>query len=908
MSEPRGAADLARAIAAWTREQVETLVASHLRGFRVPRAFAGHPVGPDVRADLAYTLGLLDACGEGVVAGRLASESIPLVLRPIDGPATHSFFSYRVAETLARAGRFADHPWLDGWSDAERANVADACDSTSWVALLASGRLPANYAAVLARCELARERLGLAVDSALFDDLIERTIALVSRNPDGWHDDSPQAAGRYDIYTADLYLFLQPLADDARLAPRLAEPWLRGLRSAIGLVERVGARNGAAFSWGRSTGALALCMTMELGATALARGLAGDASLWLGRVAHAFERFAGWMKGGVIAAHQGRSTYSYRGPERRLQMTLDCLGKLAWAALQLRSAADATDRVRDLRAAQRSPELFPPCDELIAFEPGGAAGVWAHRSRGLALALPLVGSTLNDYLPAPQCPGFLEVPVEVDLPTGVPFAVRHGTRFAAGGRPSSVEHAEGLLRATWERWPRTAQWDCTAETPALAATRVAELKARGGRLRVRERLRFDELPDALSLQIAESSARRLRVDLECSRAHAVTAIDVSGIKEYRSFWGELARVHQIDVEPARDVELRWTVAPVLRLATSASPHHYNRSLYDPLAGRIEERQLPFEWLQDPSRASRDFLDDIDLFHLHWPEWTSHDPSAHRALIDRFREHEVRIVWTQHNLVPHSRDPALVELYRLWAGAADGVIHHSRWGEARSRSRYQFRADALHRVIPHPHFGHLAHRAHDLRAADRDRSRASERAAVECELGLPPCAIRLGVVGAPRPEKDVQLLLDAFAACARDDLGLFVSSLADERVPDDPRIRAIPYEMVPRGVYDRRLAAIDVLVFPIREGELLTSGVVGDAIAAGIPSLVSSWPFLAEALGDSAICYGDTRAELTECMNALDPTRLAALASEARRLRATCSSERVAELTLDFLDELGTAKL
>jgi glycosyltransferase involved in cell wall biosynthesis len=902
VNEGARAAQLAETIAAWTRANLEELVERHLPGFHVPRTFAGYAVGPDLRADLAYTLGLLDACGHGHVAGVPASESIPRVLKPIDGRATHTFFSYRVAETLARAAGatsdLATHPWLAGWNEAERANLAEACDSTSWCPLLDTGKLPANYAAVLARCEVARTRLGLPVDPVLLEQLVARTLALVSRNPAGWHDDSPRGAGRYDIYTADLYLFLQPLADDPRIAPRLAGLWRRGLRSVLELVERIGSRNGAAFCWGRSTGALAVCLTIELGAIAAARDLSRDPSLWLGRATDAFARFSSWLSDGLISAHQYRSTYSYRGPERRLQMTLDCLGKLAWSALQLRSAQTPA------ATAQRD-DLFAPCDELVTFSPDAGSAVWAFRSRSLSFILPIVGSTLNDYLPAAQRPGFLEVPVEIDLPTGVPFAIRNGRRFAPAGRPSSIVHQPGRLRVVWERWSQTGEWESTEHTPALAGRRIAEIEVCDGTLRVRDVLQFDELPEALSLQIAESSSRRLRVDFACSSPSQTTVIATAGIKEYRSFWGELERVHQIDIEPARDVELRWSVAPVLRVASSSSKHHYNRLIYEPLAGRVEERQFPFEWLQEPQRTPDAFLDEIDLFHLHWPEWTSHDADAHRALIDRLREHQVRILWTQHNLVPHSRDPKLRELYDLWAEAADGVIHHSHWGEQRVRGVYAFRPDAIHRVIPHPHFGHPGAPS----TTDAPERRSAQRADVERELGLRPCAIRLGVVGAPRPEKDVQLVLDAFAACGRQDLGLLVLSLAgDERVPVDARIASRAYEMVSREIYDRRLCAIDALVFPIKEGELLTTGVVGDAIGAGLPSLISDWPFLRETLGDAAIGHGSTRADLTACLERLRPDELERAAAAACRLRASCSSERVAELTLDLIDRVGAAKI
>lgn len=881
--------ELSERIALWTRDQVERLVVRYFPVWEVPRVFAGFPVGPDVRADLVYTLGLLDAGGHTSVAGIAAREAIARVLQPIDGPATNTFASYRVAETLARYGSFESNTVLAGWSEAERANLAEACDSSGWLPLLDLKQLPANYAAVLARCELARRALGLPIDDAILRDLVDRVRGLLTRHPLGWHDDSPIGAGRYDIYTADLYLFVQPLIAAPEFAAQLADPWQRGVASVLELAEKIGARNGAAFTWGRSTGALSVCLTIELAALAVRLGV-GDAGLWLGRAAAAFEHFKAWMRDDLIDAHRNRSPYSYRGPQRLLQMTLDALGKLAWAARELAQVP--------ARAITIPASLFPEHDAFVAFSDAPPLGVWTHRSRALSFVVPFVGSTLNDYLPAPQSPGFLEIPIETDLPTGVPSLMRGGTRFTAGGAPIRIVHDAGRMSATWERFPRAAAWDCTSETSALAGSRSLDIEVRGGLIHAREQLHFDEMPDTVALQFTESAGRRLRVSFESDTPHRSTVIETGGIKEYRSFWGELPRVHQIDIDPAADIRLQWSVAPVLRVASSASHHHYHRSFYDPLVGRVDERTFPYEWLTNPrGDGMTKLLRDIDIFHLHWPEWVSQSIGDHHALIERLQAAAVRILWTQHNLLPHSRDEALVDAYRVWASVADAVVHHSRAGEARVRDRYQFRSDALHRVIPHPHFGHLS-----------GDTPSPARADVERELGLRPCAIRLAIIGAPRPEKDVQLALDAFAACRRDDLGLLVLSGAGEQIPADPRITAHQYEMVDRTTYDRRLAAVDVLVFPIQQGELLTSGVVGDAVAAGLPSLISDWDFLSETLEDAAICYGRSREDLTACLDRLSTAALARCAEGARRLQPRYAREQVAEQLLDLLTEVGSAKL
>jgi hypothetical protein len=184
----------------------------------------------------------------------------------------------------------------------------------------------------------------------------------------------------------------------------------------------------------------------------------------------------------------------------------------------------------------------------------------------------------------------------------------------------------------------------------------------------------------------------------------------------------------------------------------------------------------------------------------------------------------------------------------------------------------------------------------------------DRTSAERALGLAPCALRLGVVGAPRREKDVQLVLDAFAACKRDDVQLLVCSLDGERVPTDERITAVPYELVSREVYDQRLRCIDALVLPFASSGMLTTGTVGDVVGLGVPALVSEWPYLREALGAAAIPYGATAEELTACIEGLDETALARATEACRALQPVYAPECIAGQVLAVLDEVGTAKL
>ncbi len=290
---------------------LDVLIEHHLPAFRIPGAFAGHRVEPDVAADLVYTLGHLADAGVEQVAGTGIDEAIATVLRRIDGPNTHTFFSYRVAETLARYGSFADNRLIADWDQASRDNLAEACDTSTWIPLLDLG-LPRNYAAVLSRCEVGRQALGLLGDSAEetagVDALVDRARTLLSGNPLHHLDDSTHHIGRYDIYAADVWLFTEPLAD------RLGPLWAEGLATALGLVEVVGSPDGTAVGWGRSTGVLSAALTIELAALAVAGGPHRSARALAapGRRRHRQPRPVVPRR----AHHRAPapSTYEYRGP------------------------------------------------------------------------------------------------------------------------------------------------------------------------------------------------------------------------------------------------------------------------------------------------------------------------------------------------------------------------------------------------------------------------------------------------------------------------------------------------------------------------------------------------------------------------------------------------------------------
>ncbi len=332
----------------------------------------------------------------------------------------------------------------------------------------------------------------------------------------------------------------------------------------------------------------------------------------------------------------------------------------------------------------------------------------------------------------------------------------------------------------------------------------------------------------------------------------------------------------------------------LQVATD-SGHVYHRSLYDALGDAVSERQIIQDHLRRDDLIER--LRDVDVLHLHWPEWfVGAELDLGRRLVAALDAADVALVWTQHNLIPHWDDPAHEPLYELIARRADAVIHHSRWGRDRALARWRYRDDAVHEVIPHGHWGHLMGGA-----------RSIDRTAAAAELALPDAAVRIGIIGAPRRDKHVQRFMDAFAATARTDLGLVVLCLGeDEVVPDDPRIVGFPYEYVERATYDRRLAALDALALPFDpEGQMLTTGVVGDAVGLGLPTLVSDWPFLVEALGDAGIPVGSTPQSIAAALEALTADQLDVAAAASRALQVPLSWAQLAPRTLAVLRAVST---
>lgn len=874
-------------ILAFVHDTCAEAIGRYMPGLRVPGYFAGHRINADYAIDLAYTLKFLHRAGYARVGKFAIAEVIRAVLRQIDGEKTETFYSYRTAETLLAFGGWEDNPLLEGFDAAGRENIARAVDSThiysQWDKPL--GGRPNNYWGVLARCEHARERLGLLADRRIYEEALGHCRSLLTRNPVGFFDDSGSLSGRYDIYSTDMHLFLEPLWEqfDQKVL-------MHNLRQHVRLLETIALRNGAMVAWGRSVGALSVCMTAECGAMALRLGMAEDAQRMLRLVDHAATAFmTEWFADGLIDAHRYRMTMNYRGPFRLQQMTFDCLGKLAYAAEQIAETQDAKLKTQD--GGEGALELFPERDAWVAFDGSGKAGVWMYRKGVLEFQLGVVDGNGADYVPALRGPGLFETPVDCGMLCGVPRVMVGGEEFTSAGLPVRVEKHAGGITLAYEGFVATGGGTRKVAGEGksrLGGTRVVRYEVVGDEVRGSETWVFEEMPEAVYYALPETAKRKLAVAFECAQGHSSTAVSVEGMQFWRSFWGEMARVHQIDFAPAREVRFSWRATPALRVCHGPYDHDYNRAIYDAMpADAVEEIQRPNGMCPHEHMHVAKYAGDAEVIHLGWPEhaFRPHGLSEEEfmarwgAFAAGLRATGKKIAWTVHNRRPHGmpREQG-VALYRLFTPIVDLAMHHSEWGMELMKGEYPFRADCRHIVVPHGHFG-------------EQMAIGESREALEKAFGLGRCAIRLGVLGRYQKEKQIEMIVEAFHKAGKADQQLVLtayhrpSEKAPEGrpvLPEDRRIVKLPRnDWMVREEIARHTKVCDVLVAAHTGDTYLTSGLVADAVGLGITMLVPDWAFFREIMGEGALYHDNTAAGLERAIAGLTVEKVE-LAKQASR--------------------------
>ena len=564
---------------------------------------------------------------------------------------------------------------------------------------------------------------------------------LLTENPRDYLDDSNDRSGRYDIYTADLWLFCEPLA--ARIGPR----WQDGARAALALVDTVAGPDGAAIPWGRSTGVLATALTVELAALAQRPDLHDD-------------RAGAWVRRGVDAFRADPRRASPRRRHRRAPVTES--GRVprpgAPAAAHARRARQAgMGRRRAPRGAagSRSRPAVRPTDRptpLVALRPGRHGGRLGPRQRRAA-GRGAVRRRDPQPLPARR-PRSGHLRDRRSTTTRWP-----GRRSGRQPRPPGAPPASCRHRSTAERGSVTAPPGMRSRSPDAGST-VPTPEPVAGTLHART-----VTVDGRTVVVEHD----LTVDDRVEAIALPDSGDRSGAAARRAHRGRPPRHH-----PHRGRRDRRMVESVLRGCTPSTSSMSTPGERD--GSRLASHRScgsrrPRSAIGTTASCTRRSADRV--LELAPPIGVLADRSvdarrrraAAPALARVVRIRRSRDARRDHRHPRGPRDPhscgppttsrrttaartSTTPIYQRWAETVDAVIHHSEWGRGRMLARYRFRTDCRAR-------GHPPRALRRPLAASRARSHAPRP---RPRSGSPPRRSASACVGAPRADKHVDEFL------------------------------------------------------------------------------------------------------------------------------------------------------
>ncbi len=311
-------------------------------------------------------------------------------------------------------------------------------------------------------------------------------------------------------------------------------------------------------------------------------------------------------------------------------------------------------------------------------------------------------------------------------------------------------------------------------------------------------------------------------------------------------------------------------------------HWYQRFLSDQL--RLAQVDIPpveFPWgCYLPGCLEQIVALNPDVLHIHWPESFSRHlvsglfPRLSRRLylcamnsdqewgrwlyetyaaLKAIRKHGIAVVWTMHNLRPHDADPACLDaydlLYQSIASVTNGVIHHSKWGQAEARAEYAWPVALKEKVISFPCFPDLAPEQMSRHEARR-------------QLQVPESEWMVLCVGDIKSRKSLSWIVQGVKACLEFPCRLhLVGSGEPDQIRQllDAGDEAVHYagalDQAALSLYAR---AADVLVAAPHPKQL-TTGAPHVSQSFLLPMITTDSPYVREILGDHAI-YCDPNAD------------------------------------------------
>jgi hypothetical protein len=535
---------LTTALRDFAYQQLDHIIEHYCVDGMLPRRFAGFDAAPGGIGDLVAVLGMAHKAGRDSFAGRPIEDLISHNLPRVIGIATEAFASFRLAEGLHYFGAWAENPLIQQQPVVVQDEVRVAIDSRDALPFDGPKPLngyPNNFWAVLARCETARQTLlQETTPSQARQAALAALTQRLQANPHGFFDDAPNGIGRYDIYSAEVCCFIEPLLPELPtdlveyLFQRHRHQWHLSLQG----------DDAAMTVWGRSTGLYAPYITMELAALCLSRRAYTDqteAHQLLSGIKAAFTAQQAWWEDGLVIMHRNRNPYGYRGPHRLLSIAIDFCTKLLTIAGHLEHQGH-----QDHQHGTSTPKLPAPLpltdirpasqDHWLALD-DQQAGAWYFRRDRLDFQLAAVGGDTADYSPVPSQPGVFEVPVDSHLFCWLPIITDAHGSWRPAGRPTQVAHEPGVLTL---RYAELQQVNNTAsrDAPTELTYRVLE-----DGLELHANVACSDAIHA-SVMVAETDRQPLQVRLD---GEPMRSVLVHGIDRWRSFWGCLQSVYEAEL-------------------------------------------------------------------------------------------------------------------------------------------------------------------------------------------------------------------------------------------------------------------------------------------------------------------------------------------------------------------------
>ncbi|WP_108838636.1 glycosyltransferase family 4 protein [Tateyamaria sp. Alg231-49] len=217
-----------------------------------------------------------------------------------------------------------------------------------------------------------------------------------------------------------------------------------------------------------------------------------------------------------------------------------------------------------------------------------------------------------------------------------------------------------------------------------------------------------------------------------------------------------------------------------------------------------------------------------ILHLHWETAAisngGFSPEAFLDTLSQFRNGGGRIVWTMHNLLPHTaRERAVAEQIRGGLLTLVDIVHlHSLPALAAAMQHHALPLNKV-RIIPHGNYDGI------YPAILRDKARAV--------LDLDAARTVVLLPGQIRAYKAPSALIDAFLETAGPDdrlilAGYRVSDVADLSLPDDPRIIA-SFGFLTNEDLSQVYAAADIVALPYTDSLTSGSAILAQTLGRGV---------------------------------------------------------------------------